>query len=76
MSRYRYRRYRRKYYRRRRTSSFKSAVRTGGRVARFGGGVLGRVGMGTLKFGTKAASHVIVAGVSTAGKVIRSLSKG
>ncbi len=76
MSRYGYRRYRRRYYRRRRGSSFKSVVRTGGRVARFGGRAASRVGMGVLKFGTKAASHVIVAGVSTVGRVIRSLSKG
>jgi len=76
MSRYRYRRYRRRYYRRRKSSSFGSAVRTGGRVARFGGRAASRVGMGVLKFGTRAASHVIVAGVSTVGRVIRSLSKG
>lgn len=76
MARYHYRGYRRRHYRRQRSSSFKSVVRTGGRAARFGGRAASRVGMGVLKFGTKAASHVIVAGVSTVGKVIRSLSRG
>lgn len=76
MSRYQYRRQRRGYYRRGRSSSFKSVVRTGGRAARFGGRAASRVGMGVLKFGTKAASHVIVAGISTIGRVIRSISRG
>jgi hypothetical protein len=45
-------------------------------VARFGGKVVSTVGFGALKFGTKVASHLLVTGVSTAGKVIRSLSRG
>ena len=53
----------------------KSVIRTGGKVVRFGGRTVGRVGMGALKFGTKAASHVIVTGVGTLAKIGRSIAR-
>jgi hypothetical protein len=69
MTRY-YRRYR--HYRTyRRNSGFRSA----GKVVRFTGRTAGRVGMGVLRFGTKAASHILVASVSTLGKIIRTVAK-
>jgi hypothetical protein len=67
--------YRRGYSYRRHGSSLRSAARSAERVARFGGRTVGRASLGILKFGTKAASHLIVGGVSTACKIIRSVSR-
>ncbi len=73
MSRYRHWRYRRRYYKRRKKSSFNSAARTGWRAARFGGKVVSTASFGALKLGTKVTSHLAVAGVSTAAKIGRAL---
>lgn len=79
MARYRYRRYwghRRGYYRKRRKSTLNSVMKTGSRVTRFGVNTTGRVVTGAAKWGSKAASHVIVAGASTISKIFRNIFRG
>jgi len=66
----------RRHYRRYTSYKRNSGSRTASRAARFAGRAVGRVGFGTLKFGTRVASHIIVAGVGTAAKVIRSIARG
>jgi hypothetical protein len=64
----RYRHYRH-YNRRHRRSTLRSATRTAGAVARFGG----RVGYGAFKFGAKVASYAIVTAARTGAGVVRAL---